>query len=429
MNNQQLPAKFDIEVVEGSDIQGRFGLPRTELGPLQVIRVFDPGTDRTWGYVVIDNLVRGPSLGGIRLAPDITVDEVFVLARAMTLKNAAAMLPLGGGKSGIVGDPVYYMKNPLEKEQLITLFAEALWPVRDYIAGPDMGTDEGDMQFIYDTYTRLQGAPNHGRGGIGRPPENGGLPLDEWGLTAHGLFAAARTSEEYEPGFHIEDSTVIVQGYGNVGSHIGRKLHDAGAKIVGASDINMGLYNPDGLDVDELAEVRKGPRGLANYTGPAATRFVGEYLDDLMTMECDILVPAARPDVITGRNADRIRARLILQGANNPIDRTTEHYLERSKGIACLSDFIVNSGGVIACAVELKMDTDEEYREEVLREDGVGKAYLEKLTYETVSSNVREIYGRLAMAKGDDIIWRDAATDLAIERLSAAGFESSAQDI
>ena len=149
------------------DIQQQFDLPRTDTGPEMIVRLSDPATGQTWGYVAVDNLVMGPSLGGTRLAPDISVQEVYGLARAMTYKNAAAMLPIGGGKSGLVGSPRYYHEHPDNKHKLITAFAEAIWPVKEYIPGPDMGTDEEDMQLIYDVYTRLNGAPNHGRGGVG----------------------------------------------------------------------------------------------------------------------------------------------------------------------------------------------------------------------------------------------------------------------
>ncbi len=421
MEMERIPSKLDIDVVEGKDIQKRFHIPRTDFGPEKVVRLFDHENNQTWGYVVVDNLTRGPSLGGIRLAPDISVNEVYGLASAMTFKNAAAMLPIGGGKSGILGNPAYFAENPLQKKKLITAFAEALWPVADYIPGPDMGTDEQDMQLIYDVFSRLNKAPNHGRGGVGRPPEKGGLPLDEWGLTAHGLFAGAKTAEEFEPGFRIRGARVVIQGYGNVGCHIAEKLAAEGAKIVGASDINMGLYNPDGLDLDQLSEIRKEPSGLMLYTGATKMRFIGETLDQLLQVPSDILIPAARPDAITRRNADKIQTRIILQGANNPVDHVVEYYLKRRKNVTSLTDFIVNAGGVIACAVELKVDSDDKFKKKVKKQDGCGKAYLEQLVYNIISSNVSEIYARLAKAKNPDLMWRDVATDLAKERLSKSG--------
>ncbi len=417
--NTTIPIKFDADVALGRDILRRFKLPQTEFGPDKVIRIFDHDTNTTWGFVVVDNLVRGPSLGGIRLEPDVTVEEVYGLAHAMTFKNAAAMLPLGGGKSGLIGDPVFYSENPLQKKKLITHFAEVLWEHPEYIPGPDMGTDENDMQLIYDTFTHLNGKPNHGRGGIGRPPEKGGLPLDEWGLTAHGLLAAAKAAEENDSEFNIEGARVIIQGYGNVGCHIAEKLYAEGAVITGASDINCGLYNPDGLDIDEMREIRRERSGLLRYTGPTKIRFTSENLDELLTMPCDILIPAARPDAITVKNADVIDTRIILQGANNPVNHVTEYYLSRKKKITPLTDFIVNAGGVIACAVELKMDQDPDYRQKVTKKDGLGKDYLEQLVFKIISDNVNEIYQRMKKNCNQNIIWRDVAMDLAQERLQA----------
>jgi len=417
MGPDAVPKRFEVEEIKGPAIQERFALPRTPFGPDTVILLLHPDTGAMAGTVVIDNLVMGPSLGGTRLASDLTVKEVYGLASAMTFKNAAAMLPIGGGKSGLLGDPDYYFDRPAAKEQLITAFAEAIWPFRDYIPGPDMGTDEKDMQLIYDVFSRMNGAPHHGRGGVGRPPDRGGLPLDEWGLTAHGLFAAARTLEGRNHGFQIEGARVIVQGYGNVGSPCARKLANEGARVVGVSDIHAALYNPEGLDLDELDSVRRHREGLGEYSGPVKLRFGPAELDDLLALPCDMLVPAARPDAITERNADSVQARVILEGANNPVSPGVERYLARKHGVICMTDFIVNAGGVIACAVELRMDTDTAYRNRVLDEDGCGRAYMEELVYRIVSTNVEAICDRLGKGGGDRT-WRDAALDLAEHRLS-----------
>lgn len=132
--------------------------------------------------MVVDNTRRGPGLGGIRMAPDVTLGEVRRLARAMTLKNCAANLPFGGGKAGIVCDPVEIAQNPAMKRDLIELFAEALFSIDQYIPAPDMGTDETDIQQIYEHYSERLGTSQHMRGGASRPPDKGGIPIDEWGL-------------------------------------------------------------------------------------------------------------------------------------------------------------------------------------------------------------------------------------------------------
>ena len=404
MQNNSIPERFDIDIVRREDLKTKPGMAGDDSRPESIVRILASDNGRTWGYVAVDNTVRGPSLGGVRLVPDATLEEVCILARAMTFKNAAANLPLGGGKSILTGDPAFYAAHPALKKKLMRAFAEALWPVRDYIPGPDMGTDEQDMQTLYDAFTELNGGPHHGRGGIGRPAEEGGLPIDDWGLTAHGLFCAAVAAEEYERDFRIEGSRVIVQGFGNVGSHAARKLHTAGAKIVGASDIHAALYHSEGLNMDALLAVRKEAAGLAGYSGPTESRFGPEKLDELLTIPCDVIVPAARPGVIGSRNAERIRTKIILQGANSPVDEAAEVYLEKEKGIACLTDFIVNAGGVIGCSVELAMDTDCDYRKRIRAEADSGRAYIETLIRDTVTANVRAIYDRLGAAKDLSLI-------------------------
>ena len=263
MQNFTLPRRLAAEPIRGDAIEQRFKITHTEFGPECVYRIHNPDNDSTWGFVVVDNLVRGRGLGGLRLAPDIGVDEVYGLAAAMTMKSAAAMLPLGGAKSGLRVDPRIFADRPEEKKALISLMAEALWEIPEYIPGPDMGTNETDMQTIYEVFAAKNGAAHHGRGGVGRPPAKGGFPLDEWGITAHGLFAAAIAAEKHVQDFRIRDSSIIIQGFGNVGAPIAEKLASLGARIVGASDINAGLFNPAGLDVAELLAIRHGRDGLA----------------------------------------------------------------------------------------------------------------------------------------------------------------------
>jgi glutamate dehydrogenase (NAD(P)+) len=179
MQNLPLPRRLLAEAATGAEIERRYKIPTNEFGPQCVHRIFDPTDDRTWGFVVVDNLVRGRGLGGVRLAADVTVDEIYGLAHAMTMKSAAAMLPLGGAKSGLRIEPRQLAADPGAKRALITLFAEALWGIPEYIPGPDMGTNETDMQTIYETFAQRNGAAHHGRGGVGRPPTPGGFPLDE----------------------------------------------------------------------------------------------------------------------------------------------------------------------------------------------------------------------------------------------------------
>ncbi len=416
MNRSSLPKKLTLESCDAQDNSGRFSASDDSV-PEQLIRVIDPATGQDWGFVVVDNTRRGPSLGGIRMAPDVTLWEVRRLARAMTLKNSAANLPFGGGKAGIVFDPEEMAQNPGLKRDLIGIFAEALFDVERYIPAPDMGTDETDIQQIYEYYSERLGTPQHMRGGASRPPDKGGIPIDEWGLTAHGLFSAVHTLETMEPGFKLEGAQVIIQGYGNVGSVTATKLSQAGAVISGVSDIHGALWHPQGLEVEELNSIRRQPGGISNYSGQVEKRFTQERIDWLLEAPCDILIPAARPDAITARNADRIKCRKIFQGANTPSNKMTEYYLHNRRGIVSYTDFIVNVGGVIGCAVELKMTMDTEYRGRVLAQGENGKTYTDQLIYDTVSNNVRNLIDRLNGGKNDDIIFREEALTLAEERL------------
>jgi glutamate dehydrogenase (NAD(P)+)/glutamate dehydrogenase (NADP+) len=412
----RIPKKLTLESCSPKDDTARF--PADNDGTAeQLIRVVDPATGSLWGFVVVDDTQRGPGLGGIRMASDVTLGEVRRLARAMTLKNSAANLPFGGGKAGIVCDPVEMAHNPGMKRDLIGLFAEVLFSVENYIPAPDMGTDETDIQQIYEYFSERLGTPHHMRGGASRPHDKGGIPIDEWGLTAHSLFAAIRTVEELESEFQLKGAQVVIQGYGNVGSVTASKLSDVGAVITGASDIHGALWHPNGLNVEQLNSVRRQPGGISNYSGKVEKRFDPDQIDWLLEAPCDILIPAARPDAITARNADRIQCRKIFQGANAPSNKMTEYYLHNRRGIVSYSDFIVNVGGVMGCAVELKMTMDGSYREQVLSQGEDGKTYVDRLIFNTVSNNIRTLMGRLRNPKGSDRIFREEAQTLAQERL------------
>jgi glutamate dehydrogenase (NAD(P)+) len=417
MTTPNLPDSFALETLSDKISSTERFSNSDENKPEQKIRLSDPETGQTWGFVVVDNTVRGPGLGGIRMASDLTLLEVSRLARAMTLKNSAACLPFGGGKSGLTVDPVIFQAHPHLKSKLIHLFADALYKIEGYISAPDMGTNETDVQQIYENFSEKLGTSLHMKGGAGRPPEKGGIPIDDWGLTAHGLFSAAETMQTLDGGFPIKNARVVIQGYGNVGSVIATKLHYAGAMIVGASDIHSALWNPHGLNIEELNRIRKDPSGLHNYSSPVNKRFGPEKLNWLLEAPCEILVPAARPDCINSKNADRIDCKMILQGANTPSNKMTEYYLQNRRGILSLSDFIVNVGGVIGCAVELKMTGEPEYKNKLLNTGP--QIYLEELIANTVSKNVTEVHQRMTGQKLKDVIFRDEALKLAEERLCA----------
>jgi len=302
-----------------------------DLGPAKIIHIYEPSTALR-AILVVDNLACGPSIGGVRMAPDVSVEECFRLARAMTLKNAAAGLAHGGGKSVIFGDP---RMPAAEKENLIRAFACAIRDESGYIPGPDMGTDEACMAWVKDEIGRS----------VGLPRELGGIPLDEIGATGFGLRSAAEVALA-AGGSDIKGARVVVQGFGSVGLHAARFLTAKGALLVGASDSRGTIADPAGLDVEKLAELKATGASLTDTAaGQALDR------DAVVNIECEIWIPAARPDVIRADNVARLRTKLIVQGANIPITEEAEAILHR-KGVVSVPDFIANAGGVICAAVE-----------------------------------------------------------------------------
>ena len=302
-----------------------------ELGPSKVLWLHR-SAPKLEAFVVIDNVACGPAVGGIRLAPDVTVDEVLRLARAMTLKNAAAALPHGGGKAGIIANPSMAHE---EKESLIRGFAQSIRDLHDYIPGPDIGVNEECMAWIKDEIGRV----------VGLPRVLGGIPLDEIGATGFGLAICAEVSASHA-GIELAGARVAVQGFGAVGMHAARFLSERGAKLVAASDSKGTLVDSRGLPVDALISHKK--KGQSVTTFPQGKTMVA---GQLVGVDCDIWIPAARPDVLTEQNVGELKARLVLQGANIPATEAAEQWMH-AHGILSVPDFIANSGGVICASVE-----------------------------------------------------------------------------
>ncbi len=352
-----------------------------DLGPAKVVHV----TERRTGLravVVIDNVAAGPAIGGTRMAPDVTAAECAALARAMTLKNAAAGLPHGGAKSVIQADP----RQPApEKESLIRAFAGAIADLTDYIPGPDMGTDELAMGWIRDEIGRA----------VGLPTALGGIPLDEIGATGFGLTHAIDVAAG-RIGLDLDGARVAVQGFGAVGTHTARFLAQRGCRLVGASDSSGAVVDPDGLDVEALIEARQAARDLATLTDLQQIP-----RDDLVGVDCDIWVPAARPDAITAANVDRVTARIIGQGANIGVTREAEERLH-ARGVLSLPDFIANAGGVICAATEYHGGT---------------RAQAFAAIEERIRANVTEVLDRAATG---GVLPVDAARTMAGDRVRQA---------
>lgn len=351
------------------------------LGPEKLIELYDPLVGLR-AIVVVDNTAAGPAIGGTRMARDVTAEECFRLARAMTFKNAAAGLPHGGAKSVIVGDP---LMPRAEKERLIRAFARALREIVDYIPGPDMGTDETAMAWIRDEIGRA----------VGLPRELGGIPLDEIGATGWGIAAAAEAAESHSD-VRLSGARVAVQGFGAVGIHAARFLGAKGAKLVAASDSKGTIADAAGLDIEALAALKRTGKSVIDF--PQGRK--GDQAA-IVAVECDIWIPAARPDVISSANVANLKTRLILQGANIPITREAEEALHK-RGVLCVPDFIANAGGVICAAVEFQGGTE---------------AAAFTTIREKIAANTQEV---LARAAREQITPRAAAESLALERVNRA---------
>jgi glutamate dehydrogenase (NAD(P)+) len=288
--------------------------------------------------VAIDNIACGPAIGGVRMAPDVSTEEAFRLARAMTFKNAAAGLPHGGGKSVIFAEPKMLLR---EKERLIRAFAAAIGGLTEYIPGPDMGTDELAMGWIKDEIGRA----------VGLPREIGGIPLDEIGATGFGLVSAIDVARQ-----HIEmplaGARVVIQGFGSVGKHAARFLAGKGAVLVAASDTRGTIVDENGLDLSALIALKA--EGGALYDYPRGRKLGADAVIDI---PCEIWIPAARPDVIHAGNVSRPQTRLVAEGANIPCTAEAEEELA-ARGVLVLPDFIANAGGVICAAVEYRGGTE-----------------------------------------------------------------------
>ncbi len=282
--------------------------------------------------VVVDNIACGPAIGGTRMAPDVTLEECARLARAMTFKNAAAGLPHGGAKSVIFADPKMAAGD---KQKIVRAFATAIDDVKDYIPGPDMGTNEQAMAWIKDETGRA----------VGLPREIGGIPLDEVGATGLGIAVAAEVAEEFCD-VRLMGARIAIQGFGAVGEHAARFLAGKGAILVAAADSSGTIFDAGGLDIEKLAGLKHQGKSVTELgTGNVLGR------DDIVGVDCDVWIPAARPDVLTGQNVGDLKARLVIQGANIPATTEAEQ-LMHERGILNVPDFIANAGGVICASVE-----------------------------------------------------------------------------
>lgn len=305
-----------------------------DWGPEKVVCVSDTRTGMR-GVLVVDNTARGMGKGGTRMGPGVTVAEVARLARVMTWKWAAVDLFLGGAKAGIAADP-----HGPGKEEVLRSFVRALANEipREYVVGLDMGLTERDAAIVQDELGDRGAA-------VGTPYELGGVPYDDLGVTGYGVAEAADAAADFA-GFSLAGARVAVQGFGAVGAAAASRLCELGAVVVAVSTAEGALHDPDGLDVTKLLELRAAVGDAVVPEYPGGLRIAsGEEL----TIPVDVLVPAATQDVIDGRTALSIDARVVVEGANLPTTAEAQQVLAQ-RGVLVVPDFIANAGGVVAAA-------------------------------------------------------------------------------
>jgi glutamate dehydrogenase (NAD(P)+) len=300
------------------------------------------------GYRVQHSIARGPAKGGIRFAPDVTLDEVRALASWMTWKCAVVNIPFGGGKGGVICNP--HLLSPAELEKLTRRYTaeiiDFIGPERD-VPAPDVNTNEQTMAWIMDTYSMharhtvtavVTGKPLSLGGSRGRPE-----------ATGRGcMMVTLRALERL--GLHCEACRVVIQGFGNVGGMAARLMSAKGFKIICMIEYDGAVYNPNGLDIAALEKHRKETGSITGFSG-------GEDMDraEALFLECDVLLPAATENVITSLNADRLRCKILCEGANGPTTPLADEILAEKK-IFVIPDILANAGGVTVSYFEWVQD-------------------------------------------------------------------------
>ena len=311
-------------------------------------RLDDGTTQVCEGYRVHHNVTRGPAKGGIRYHTDVNLDEVKALAMWMTWKCAIASIPFGGAKGGVAVDPKALNRGELERmtRRYASEILPLIGPERD-IPAPDMNTDEEIMSWIMDTYSMNQGYSVPGVV-TGKPVAIGGS-RGRAGATSRGVmyvvFSTLKTL-----GLGIDEISVAIQGYGKVGGHAAQLLHDAGCRVVAVSDVEGGLYRERGLDPEAINRHKKEAGVVSGFPGAEAISNA-----ELLEVECDLLIPAAVEGVITVKNADNIKARVVCEAANGPITFEADKILN-DRGIYVVPDILANSGGVTVSYFEWVQD-------------------------------------------------------------------------
>ena len=351
------------------------------------------------GYRVLHNTSRGPGKGGIRFDLNVTIDEVRALAAWMTWKCAVVNIPFGGAKGGVICEPTTMSTSELERltRRYTAAIIDFLGPDSD-VPAPDVNTNERVMAWIMDTYSM------HKRHTVtavvtGKPVEMGGS-MGRREATGRGCMMVTRQALQML-GLPIKGARVVVQGFGNVGSVAASLLAREGAKVIAVSDKSAAIHNAGGIDVEDALKWVREHRYLDGY--PRAERITNE---ELLALECEVLVPAALEGVITSRNAANVRARIICEGANGPTTANADRILEE-KGVFVIPDILANAGGVTVSYFEWVQDRGGYFWDEDTVNSRLGRIMTK--SFDEVAT----------MAKRHEVSMRLAAYMLSIERVAA----------
>jgi len=350
------------------------------------------------GFRVQHSIARGPGKGGLRYAPDVTLDEVRALASWMTWKSAVVNIPFGGAKGGIICDPKKLSQSELERitRRYTSELIDSIGPEKDILA-PDMNTNEQTMAWIMDTYSMHMG--HTVTSVVTGKPMNVGGSRGRLEATGRGVQVICDESLRYLQ-MPVAGCRVVIQGFGNVGSNAARLLMERGYKIVGVAEQDGGLLNPDGIEIHQLIEYKRRNATTLGFRGAEAVPS-----DELLTAECEILIPAATDNVITSRNANRIQARIIVEGANGPTTAVADEILAE-KRIFIMPDILANAGGVTASYFEWVQDRQ-------------GYFWKEAVVNEQMESILRESFEDVVRyAEAHNVNNRIAAYMLAIDRVA-----------
>lgn len=366
------------------------GIPVDEFGPEYCVQVSDPTTGMR-GYLVVDNTALGPGKGGVRMTPDVILEEVYRLARTMTWKNALVDIPFGGAKAGMVWNGG---ADELKKKH-VQAFARALKPFipHVYIAGPDVASGEKEMQWFSEAlalWEAATGKPSSYCEITSEGKKKCGLP-HEYGSTGFGVAHATRVTAELL-GMDLKKIKIAIEGFGNVGRFAFEFLKQWDAQIVAVSDSTGTAVSAKGFDSELLLQLKKEKRSVSEYPGAQKLS-----RDAIFGLDVDVLIPASITDVINEQNKNAIRARVIVEGANIPMRETIECELA-GRGIVIVPDFVANSGGVISSYAEYQGLSPEEMFE--LVEKKVVKTVHEVMTKAIQHKrNAREVAIEIAKNK------------------------------